>query len=61
MNLNDPYSVSRGQILVMQPILVFGRVYSVILQEEKQQVFIAACAMENKRSYDDKFFEEQLW
>ncbi|KAM1845503.1 hypothetical protein ACFX13_019801 [Malus domestica] len=36
MGLNDSYSAIRGQILLMQPLPDTRRVYSLILQQEKQ-------------------------
>ena len=37
MGLNDSYSAIRGQILLMQPLPTIGKIYSMILQEEKQR------------------------
>ena len=36
MGLNDSYVAIRGQILLMQPLPNTRRVYSLILQQEKQ-------------------------
>lgn len=40
MGLNDSYYAIRGMILLMQPILVVGRVYLMILREEKQRELV---------------------
>ena len=36
MGLDESYSHTRGQILLMQPIPPINKVFSLILQEEKQ-------------------------
>ena len=36
MGLNDSYAAIRGQILLMQPLPDTRRVYSLVLQQEKQ-------------------------
>ena len=37
MGLNDTYSVVRGQILLMDPIPPLSKVFSLLLQDEKQR------------------------
>ena len=37
MGLNDSYAAVRGQILLIQPLPSVGKIYSMILQEEKQR------------------------
>jgi gag-polypeptide of LTR copia-type/Retrotransposon gag protein len=37
MGLNEPYSTIRSQILAMDPMPNLGKIYSFILQEEKQR------------------------
>ncbi|XP_020419788.1 uncharacterized protein LOC109950566 [Prunus persica] len=37
MGLNDTYSAIRGQILLMQPLPNIRKIYSLLLQEEKQR------------------------
>jgi hypothetical protein len=37
MGLNDTYSAVRGQILLMQPLPNIRKIYSLLLQEEKQR------------------------
>lgn len=39
MELNDTYSAIRGQILLMQPLPSTGKIFAMILQEEKQRDF----------------------
>jgi hypothetical protein len=38
MGLNEPYSTIRSQILAMDPMPNLEKIYSLILQEEKQRV-----------------------
>ena len=42
MGLNDIYATIRGQILLNDPLPPIGKVFSLILQEEKQRVVGAA-------------------
>ena len=42
MGLNESYSAIRGQILLMQPLPVVGRVYSMVLNEEKQRDLVVS-------------------
>lgn len=37
MGLNDSFSQTRGQILLMDPLPSINRVFSLIVQEEKQK------------------------
>ena len=37
LGLNESYSAIRGQILLMQPLPVLNKAYSLVLQEEKQR------------------------
>jgi len=37
MGLNDSFSHIRGQILLMDPILSIEKVYSLLIQDEKQR------------------------
>ena len=36
MDLNETYTIMRGQILLMNPIPPIGKVFSLVLQEEQQ-------------------------
>ena len=36
LGLNESYLAIKGQILLMQPLPVLNKVYSLVLQEEKQ-------------------------
>ena len=42
MGLNESYSVVCGQILLMQPFPIIGRVYSMVLNEEKQRDMVVS-------------------
>ena len=37
MGLNDSYSAVRSQILLMDPIIPLSKVFSLLLQDEKQR------------------------
>ena len=49
MGLNDSYAVIRRQILLMQPLPDTRRVYSLVLQQEKQ--FEVSLSHGNKNRY----------
>lgn len=42
MVLNESYSAIRGQILLMQPLPVVGRICSMVLNEEKQRDLVVS-------------------
>ncbi|XP_073131661.1 uncharacterized protein [Henckelia pumila] len=42
MGLNESYSAVRGQIILMQPLSSVGKVYSMVLNEEKQRDLIVS-------------------
>lgn len=40
MEMNDIYSVVRGQIILTQPLSIINKVYSLLSEKEKQKVLI---------------------
>ncbi|XP_040937493.1 uncharacterized protein [Gossypium hirsutum] len=45
MGLNETYAAVRSQILLMQPLPLVNRAYSMIVQEELKGVFPLFCRM----------------
>lgn len=67
MGLNDSFSHTRGQILMMDPMPTINRVFSLVAQEEKQKTisvdqhsssvaFVAKSNQNNRNNNQNKKF-----